>query len=100
LYRPKRRAVRAFEEKGECAVVLWCSMNWSGVIWVQIVSTSRFAHRHKFERTRVPLTVMARIKELAGEIGLIVLKDDAMSINDLVCDSVVPSDSLWGLSLC
>jgi hypothetical protein len=51
------------------AVVLWRSMNGTGVIGVQIVSTGRFSHCLEFERTRVPLTVMARNKELADEIG-------------------------------
>jgi hypothetical protein len=39
---------------------------------------------------------MARIKELAGEIGPAVFEDDAVSINELVSDGVVASDSLWG----
>jgi hypothetical protein len=65
-------------------------------IGVQIVSTGHFAHRFKFERTRVLNTVLARIKELAGDTGPIVLEDDAVSFNDLVSDGVMPSDSIWG----
>jgi hypothetical protein len=96
VYRPKRGATRTLKAKGAWAVVLWRSMNGSGIIGVQIVSTGRFAHRIKFERTRVPNTVLARIKELAGDIGPIVLEDDAVSFNDLISYGVALSDSTWG----
>jgi hypothetical protein len=96
VYRPKRGATRTLEAKGEWAVVLWRSMNGSGIIGVQIVSIGHFAHRLKFERTRVPNTVLARIKELAGDTGPIVLQDDAVSFNDHVSDGVVRFDSIWG----